>query len=92
PLLNFISLATVSQMDPALHIQESIDKNSKLTPDMKSALLSTAQSLITLYGLKSKRDIFLIEHETMPLKYDMPKIFSFAAWKSGAKTPPLPAL
>lgn len=92
PLLNFISLATVSQMDPAPHIQESIEKNSKLTPDMKSALLSTAQSLITLYGLKSKRDIFLIEHETMPLKYDMPKIFSFAAWKSGAKTPPLPAL
>jgi glycosyltransferase involved in cell wall biosynthesis len=92
PLLNFISLSTVAQMDAFPHIQESIGNNKHLTPDMKSALLTTAQSLITLYGLKSKRDIFLIDHETMPLKYDMPEIFSFSAWKNGAGNPPLPAL
>lgn len=92
PLLNFIALSTVAQMDPFPHIRESIGNNKLLLPEMKSAMLSTAQSLITLYGLKTKRDIFLIDHETMPLKYDMPEIFSYTAWKSGSETPPLPAL
>lgn len=92
PLLNFISLSTVAQIDPLPHIYESLENNNKLTQDMKSALNATAQSLKTLYGLKTKRDIFLIDHETMPLKYDMPSIFSFAAWKNGSNLGPLPAL
>ncbi|MFZ5930447.1 MAG: glycosyltransferase family 2 protein [Pseudomonadota bacterium] len=92
PLVNFIALATVAQIEPLPHIQESIGNNKNLLPDMKSALISAAQSLITLYGLKTKRDIFLIDHETMPLKYDMPAIFSFTAWKNGSNLGPLPAL
>lgn len=92
PLLNFIALSAVAQMDPLPHIRESIANNKLLSPDMKSAMLSAAQGLITLYSLKSKRDIFLADHETMPLKYDMPEIFSFTAWKNGYNNVPLPVL
>lgn len=92
PLLNFIALSTASKMDPLPHIQEGIESNTNLTDEMKSAMLSTAHSLISLSGLKSKPDIFLIDHEAMPLKYDMPKIFSFSAWKNGGANQPLPAL
>ena len=92
PLLNFVALSAVAQMDPLPHIQESIGNNKHLTPDMKSAMLVTAQSLIALCGLKTKQDVFLIEHESMPLKYDMPHIFSFTAWKNGGGNLALPAL
>jgi hypothetical protein len=92
PLLNFISLSTVAKIDPLPHIHESLEKNDNLTQDMKSALNAAARSLNTLYGLKTKRDVFLIDNETMPLKYDMPAIFSFTAWKNGSNLRPLPAL
>lgn len=92
PLLNFISLATVAQIDPLPHIHESLESNNKLTQDMKSALNATAQGLKSLYGLKTKRDVFLIDHDTMPLKYDMPQIFSYTTWKNGGKLLPLSAL
>lgn len=92
PLLNFISLSTVAQMNPLPHIQESIENNKHLSPEMKSAVLSAAQGLISLYAVKSKRDIFLIDHESMPLKYDMPAIFSFTAWKNGGANAALPAM
>ena len=92
PLLNFVALSTVAQMDPLPHIRESIANNKLLSPEMRAAMLSAAQGLIALYRLKTKRDIFLIDHETMPLKYDMPEIFSFTAWKNGYDNAPLAAL
>jgi len=92
PLLNFISLTTVAQIDPTPHIHEALDSNDKLTQDMKSSLKTTAQGLQSLYTLKSKKDIFLIDHDSMPLKYDMPRIFSYTSWKNGGNLPPFPAL
>lgn len=91
-MLNFIALTSMIRMDALPHIQEAVDKNATLTDEMRAALMTSAQSLIALYGLKSKKELFLIDHETMPEKYDMPKIFSYVAWKNGASVPPLPAL
>ncbi|MSP43003.1 MAG: glycosyltransferase family 2 protein [Alphaproteobacteria bacterium] len=90
PLANFIALSMMVKLDPMAHIQEAVASNKHLTAEMKSALISTAQGIILLNGLKSKPDIFLIEHESMPLKYDMPEIFSFTAWKNGTVNTPLP--
>lgn len=92
PLMNFIALSIMVKLDPLAHIKEAVAGNRHLSAEMKAALISTAQSMILLNGLKSKPDIFLIEHESMPLKYDMPEIFSFTAWKNGLVKAPLPAL
>lgn len=92
PLMNFISLSLASGMDPLPHLKESIRSNSLLNDEMKSAMNEAASAMTALYRLKSKPCIFLLEHETMPLKYDMPEIFSFTAWKNGAVRAPLPAL
>lgn len=92
PLLNFITLAAAAKMDPLPHIQESVANNATLNAEMKSSMIAAAQSLTALQGLKSKQDIFLIDHDSMPLKYDMPKIFSYMAWKNGAAAVSLPAL
>lgn len=92
PLLNFIALSMMAKIDPMAHIQEALASNKLLTAEMKAAMISIAQGAILLNGLKSKPDIFLIEHETMPLKYDMPEIFSYTTWKNGPVNKPLPAL
>lgn len=92
PMLNFISLSLLRKMDPLPHIQESIASNSLLNAEMKSAMNAAANSMLALYKLKSKPDLFIIDHEAMPVKHDMPKIFSYTAWKNGNTAPPLPAL
>jgi glycosyltransferase involved in cell wall biosynthesis len=92
PLANFLALSKLVKLDPLVHVREALAANKHLTDQMRSALISMAENIILVNGLKSKPDIFLIEHESMPLKYDMPDIFSFTAWKNGLVKTPLPAL
>lgn len=88
PLLNFIALLMILQIDPIPHIQEALENNKKLTAEMKSAMTAVSQSMVTFNRLTSRLDLFTIEHDRIPLKYDVPPSFSFLSWKNGVKNPP----
>ena len=94
PLLNFVALSVRIKLDPLPHIQEAVKANKHLTTEMQSAMVSVAQSMILFNRLNSNPEpyFFLIEHDKMPLKYDMPRVFSYTAWKNGSKLLPLPTV
>lgn len=89
PLMNFISLSKLANIDPLPHIEESFAANKNLTQIMRTSIVTVAQGIVALNQFKTKPDLYTIEHESMPLKNDMGKIFSFTAWKNGQLNPPL---
>ncbi len=94
PILNYIAISkllNVNEIEVVKQLGEAISVNKLLGEKEKSILNKTAGSLISLYRAKKKSDIFAADSLAMPLRYESPNLFSYAAWKNGAKMPPLPA-